>query len=170
MTFSKNATQRTYIKKSRCRMNAFWLLLPLLAIRFIFIGMLDKQVLKRTACFPPLMGKEKLAYYPYLTANKFLFLYSFFLEFRTESALFGISLAVCGLGNIVCAASVFSFTRPDKNGINLKGIYRISRNPMYMRYFIYFLGCVLLMRSISLFAVLIVFQIATHWIMLSEER
>jgi protein-S-isoprenylcysteine O-methyltransferase Ste14 len=66
--------------------------------------------------------------------------------------------------------SVSNFAKPAKNGINLKGLYRISRNPMYLAYFIYFLGCVLLTRSLVLLALLIVFQISAHWIILSEER
>jgi protein-S-isoprenylcysteine O-methyltransferase Ste14 len=37
-------------------------------------------------------------------------------------------------------------------------------------YFVYFLGCVLLTRSLLLFAILLVFQISAHWIILSEER
>ena len=151
-------------------MNAFWLMIPLLIIRFGLLGMLDKMALKRAAFFPPLMGKEKPAYLLYQIANLFLFLYLFFLEISTEGALFGIGLAVYGLGNIVCAASVCSFAKPGKNGVNLNGLYRISRNPMYIGYFIYFLGCVLLTRSIVLLASLIVFQTAAHWIILSEER
>lgn len=48
--------------------------------------------------------------------------------------------------------------------------YRISRNPMYVACFIYFLGCVLLTQSLILLAILIVFQISAHWIIRSEER
>lgn len=41
---------------------------------------------------------------------------------------------------------------------------------MYVAYFIYFLGCGLLINSLAYFIVLIVFQISVHWIILSEER
>ncbi len=151
-------------------MNAFWLVIPLLVIRFGLLAMLDKTALRRAAFFPPLVGNERPAYLLYQLANVFLILYLFFLTIRMEGAFFVIGLAVYGAGIIVCTASVFSYANPEKNGINQKGIYRISRNPMYMGYFIYFLGCVLLTRSIVLFASLIVFQISTHWIILSEER
>jgi len=56
------------------------------------------------------------------------------------------------------------------NGINLNGLYRVSRNPMYIAYFIYFLGCALLTHSLILLALLIGFQVSAHWIILSEER
>jgi protein-S-isoprenylcysteine O-methyltransferase Ste14 len=115
-------------------------------------------------------GKEKPAYLIYQIATVFIFFYPFFLRVGTDSLLFYIGLAVYSLGILVFTASVFNFAKPDKNGINQKGLYRISRNPMYIGYFIYFLGCVLLTSSIVLLAALIVFQISAHWIILSEER
>jgi protein-S-isoprenylcysteine O-methyltransferase Ste14 len=151
-------------------MNAFWLLVPILMIRYVLMGMLNKAALKRAAFYPPPIEKEKPAFILYQIANVFLFLYLIFLTIQAEGALFAIGLTVYGLGIIVCTASVFSFAKPEKNGINQNGLYRISRNPMYIGYFIYFLGCVLLTRSLVLFASLAVFQISAHWIILSEER
>lgn len=151
-------------------MNAFWLVIPILVIRFGLMGMLDNTALKRAAFFPPLIGKERQAYLLYQIANVFLFLYMFFLKIRLDGILFGIGLTIFGIGIIVCTVSVISFARPEKSGINQSGIYRVSRNPMYIGYFVYFLGCVLLTRSIVLFASLVIFQISAHWIILSEER
>jgi protein-S-isoprenylcysteine O-methyltransferase Ste14 len=62
------------------------------------------------------------------------------------------------------------YAKPKANGININGIYRISRNPMYIAYFISLLGCVLMTESWMLFMLLIVFQVSSHWIILSEER
>ncbi|WP_442929338.1 methyltransferase family protein [Natranaerovirga pectinivora] len=56
------------------------------------------------------------------------------------------------------------------NGIKLNGLYRVSRNPMYIAYFICFIGCVLLTYSWILLMLVIVFQISSHWVILSEER
>ena len=57
-----------------------------------------------------------------------------------------------------------------QSGISLRGLYRYSRNPMYIAYFIYILSCVLLTQSSLLLLILVVFQIATHWIILAEEN
>jgi protein-S-isoprenylcysteine O-methyltransferase Ste14 len=151
-------------------MNAFWLLIPVLLIRYGVLGLLDRPALKRAAFFPPMAGKEKTAYLIYQIATVFILIYPFFLKVGTDGPMFIIGLTVYGLGIIVYTASTISFARPERNGINQKGLYRISRNPMYIGYFIYFLGCVLLTRSIVLFAALIIFQISAHWIILSEER
>lgn len=151
-------------------MSAFWLLIPLLLIRYGVLGLLNKTALKRAAFFPPMAGNEKSAYMIYQISTLFLLIYPFFLKVRTGGTLFFIDIAVYGLGIIVYIASAISFASPEKNGINQNGLYRISRNPMYIGYFIYFLGCVMLTGSVELFVALVIFQISAHWIILSEER
>ena len=156
--------------KGDCMMNALWLLLPVLLLRYLFLGLLNRDALKRAAFFPPMAGKEKSAYLIYQITTVFMFIYPYFLKVWTDSPVFMMGLTVYGLGIIVYTASIFSFAKPGMNGVNQKGLYRVSRNPMYVGYFLYFLGCVLLTRSIELFASLILFQISSHWIILSEER
>lgn len=151
-------------------MNGFLLLIPFMLIRFGLLGMLSKEGLKRAASFAPLIGKEKIAYWFYQISNVLIFVYLFFLKVTADPHWFYAGLVTYGFGVLLCIASVLNFAKPAENGINLKGLYRISRNPMYMAYFIYFLGCVLLTRSLLLLAILMVFQISSHWIILSEER
>lgn len=127
-------------------MNAFLTVVPLILIRFGLLSILGKEALKRAAFFAPLIGKEKMAYWFY------------------------VGLVIYGLGVLLCLVSVLNFAKPTENGINLKGLYRFSRNPMYVAYFIYFLGCVVLTQSLILLGILLVFQISAHWIILSEER
>jgi len=132
--------------------------------------MLDKEALKRAALFAPLIGKEKVFYWLYQISNILFFVYLCFLKITTISYWIYGGLVVYGLGVLLCFVSVINFAKPTENGINLKGLYRVSRNPMYVAYFIYFLGCVLLTQSLILLAILSVFQISAHWIILSEER
>lgn len=151
-------------------MNGFLLLIPLILIRFGLLSILNKEGLKRAAFFAPLIGREKTAYCFYQISNILIFVYLFFLKIKTDPYLYYVGLATYGLGILLCLASVSNFAKPAENGINLKGLYRVSRNPMYVAYFIYFLGCVLLTKSLILLAILLVFQISSHWIILSEER
>lgn len=151
-------------------MNGFLLLIPLMLIRYGLLWLLNKEALKRAAFFPPLIGKEKAAFWFYQIATILLFIYLCILKVYIDSAWFYLGSAVYGLGVLFCIVSVFDYARPAKNGINLKGLYRISRNPMYVAYFLYFLGCVLLTRSLILLMLMIVFQVSGHWIILSEER
>ena len=151
-------------------MNGFLLLIPFILIRFGLLSILNKEGLKRAAFFAPLIGREKVAYWFYQISNILIFVYLFFLKITADPYWFYTGLVTYGLGVLLCLASVSNFAKPAENGINLKGLYRISRNPMYVAYFIYFLGCVLLTQSLLLFSILMVFQISAHWIILSEER
>ncbi len=74
------------------------------------------------------------------------------------------------LGLVLCAVSVLHFAAPDQDGLNTQGIYRLSRNPMYLGYFVCFLGMALLTRSWVPLALVLVFQGSAHWIILAEER
>lgn len=151
-------------------MNGFLLLIPFILIRFGLLSILNKEGVRRAAFFAPLLGKEKVAYWFYQISNIMFFVYLFFLKLTTDTYWFYGGMATYGLGILLCIASVSNFAKPAENGVNLKGLYRISRNPMYVAYFIYFLGCVLLTQSLLLLVVLMVFQISAHWIILSEER
>ncbi len=151
-------------------MNAILTIIPLILIRFGLLSLLDQGSLKRAAYFAPLIGKEKVAYLFYQFSNSMIFVYLCFLKIRTDQYWFYTGVLIYGLGILLCFISVLNFAKPKENGINLKGLYRISRNPMYVAYFIYFLGCVLLTQSLILLVILLIFQISAHWIIRSEER
>ncbi len=74
------------------------------------------------------------------------------------------------LGLMLCAVSIIGFSSPSVEGLNTKGIYRFSRHPMYVSYFICFIGCALLTESWIFGGIVLVFQISSHWIVLAEER
>lgn len=151
-------------------MNAILTVIPLILIRFVLLSIVDKESLKRAAFFAPLVGKEKAAYWLYQISNIMIFVYLYFLNIKIDSYWFYVGLAIYGLGVILCIFSVLNFAKPEENGINLKGLYQVSRNPLYVAYFIYFFGCVLLTQSLILLAILLVFQISAHWIIKSDER
>jgi len=149
---------------------AFLLLIPFILIRFGLLSILNKEGLNRAAFFAPLIGRERIAYWVYQISNMLFFGCLFFIKISTNSFWFYTGLATYVLGVLLCLASVLNFAKPAENGINLKGLYRISRNPMYVSYFIYFLSCALLTQSLLLLVILTVFQVSAHWIILSEER
>ena len=136
-------------------MNGFILLLPFFFIRFVVLAVLDRTSLQRAAMFAPLKGNEKTAYYIYQLTDAGVILYPFFLTVKPKlSPLFLVGL----------------ISSPDKSGLNTDGIYRFSRNPMYVSYFVCFLGMALLTSSPLLLGVVILLQVSGHFIILSEER
>lgn len=151
-------------------MNAVLLVIPLFIIRFGLLGMINKSALRRAAFFAPLEGRERMAYFFYQVLNIMIILYPLFLKIQTKQPRLLVGSFVYILGIVVLVISTIAFAKPNYSGLNANGIYKLSRNPMYVGYFIYFLGCVVLTNSMVLLIILLVFQISAHWIILSEER
>lgn len=151
-------------------MNVFLFIIPILLIRYGLLGILNKEALKRAAYFPPSLGKEKKAYWIYQISTLLILICLLFVKLVTNSSWFYVGLIIYILGLILYAVSIINYAKADKIGINLNGLYQVSRNPMYISYFLYFLGCVILTCSWILLGLLIIFQISAHWIILAEER
>ncbi|EHJ52366.1 methyltransferase family protein [Streptococcus macacae] len=152
-------------------MLGFFLWIPFLLIRFPFMAHFSRKALPRAAYFAPVQGKEKIAYLGYQISNLALFLPTFFTKVDLDfSWFFYLGLFIYLLGLLLCAVCVAHFAKPDDKGMNTQGIYRFSRHPMYLAYFICFLGMAMLLRSIPFVIILILFQLSAHWIILAEER
>ena len=152
-------------------MNGFYLLLPLLAIRFGLLSIINKKAIQRAGYFAPVQGREKISYYIYQLSNIGLFLYLFITKIKSDFSIYFYLGATCYcLGIVLCAVSVVCFALPNTEGLNINGIYQFSRNPMSIAYFVYNIGISLLTQSLVLFVISLIFQISSHWIILSEER
>ena len=151
--------------------NGILLLIPFLVIRFVLLSILNPQSIQRAAYFAPVQGSERIAYYIYQISNIGMFLYLIFLKLKIDFSWKFYSGLICYLvGLCLCAISIVNFSSPDDSGLNINGVYKYSRNPMYVAYFICFLGMALLTQSLILLVVVVIFQISAHWIILAEER
>lgn len=116
-------------------------------------------------------GNEKAAYLIYQISTIGIMLYPLLLSIKTDFSwqfLLGLISYLAGL--CLCVITIINFSEPDSMGLNTNGIYRFSRNPMYIAYFICFVGISLLTRSMVLLGITALFQISAHWIILAEER
>jgi len=140
-------------------------------IRFGLLSFLSKDAIKRAAYFPPMIRAEKVAFAIYQLATAAILIYMFFLKIQTNpSFLFYTGIALYGIGLLLLTLSIVNFSAPTNKGINLQGLYRLSRNPMYIAYFICCAGCAALTRSLILLGFVLIFQISAHWMILAEER
>ncbi len=152
-------------------MSGFLLLIPFFLIRFGLLSALNANAMRRAAYFAPFKDNEKPAYWIYQISNAAILISLLFLKIhKTSFLVFCAGIGIYGIGTITLIISVIHFAAPAENGMNKTGLYRISRNPMYVAYFLYFMGCALLTQSLSLLGFVLAFQISAHWVILAEER
>lgn len=146
------------------------IVVPILLVRFLLTSLLNKEAVSRAAFFPPTQGAEKPAYIVNLVTTLMLVVVPFFLriDFSGSLGIAGLFLLILSL--VMYGVSIVQFAKPDSAGLNTSGLYSFSRNPMYVAFFFYFLGGCMLTRSWLLFAILIVFQVSVHYMILAEER
>lgn len=165
-----NNLTHTIIYQGGTILNGFILVLPILFIRYGLLRIISKGALNRAAYYPPVVGIEKIAFIISQITMNIMFIYLIFLKAKLNTTINCIGLGIFLLGIILYTLSTIDYAKPKANGFNCNGLYRISRNPMYISFFLYFLGCSILTNSWVLFIILILFQISFHYIVLSEER
>lgn len=151
-------------------MNGALLLIPLFLIRYVLLSLFGKRASTRASFFTPMQGLEKSMYWIYQGSTLGIIIYLFFLKVQTDNVVFYIGLALYGISILLFIIATIHFAKPNEAGMNQKGIYRFSRNPMYVAYFIYFISCAMITHSMVLLYIVLVFGFSSHWIVLSEER
>jgi protein-S-isoprenylcysteine O-methyltransferase Ste14 len=151
-------------------MNAFILAVPIILIRYGLMALISREAIGRAAHFPPVIGRERIALCVYQVTMLILFGYLAFLRVTLDTATHWVGLIVYVMATVLYAKSVIDFSRPLTSGMNSRGLYEYSRNPMYVAFFLYLLGCGLLVGSWIYLAILAVFQVSVHYLILSEER
>lgn len=152
------------------RVNAIWTVFPVLLIRYALPNLFDKDALKRLAHFPPLIGREKWAFWIYQISNAAIILMLYLLEIKLDTSRSIVGGVIYLSGLIGYGISVSQFSKPSKRGIKTDGLYKWSRNPIYVAYFVILVGCVFLTFSFALLMLIFTFQISVHWLILAEER
>ncbi|MFX0026730.1 MAG: methyltransferase family protein [Candidatus Hermodarchaeota archaeon] len=119
---------------------------------------------------PPLNEKEKIV--DHFATLGFLasVIYSIFLPLKLGTAWFYIGLFVYLFGMIFNIVAGTNFVNTPLDRPATKGLYRISRNPIYLGTFLIFIGIGIACASwlfLLLVAVLIVLQ---HILVVAEER
>ena len=100
----------------------------------------------------------------------FLMLLPVFLPYSSNKIFLYIGLAIFLLGFIAYSLSIFYFAISEYDKVVTSGIYRISRHPVYLSFFIIFLGISISSNSIILFIFNVFYFINSILIMKEEEK
>lgn len=148
--------------------NGFMLIVPLLVLRFGIPILMKKAALAELDYFPPRYGGEKLALKIYLVTNTFLIFSPLLAEIRAAPGLVFIGWLIYLSGVVFLALALIDYCQQD--GLRTAGLYGYSRNPVYMGYLGIFLGTGLLISSWTHLLLTVIYQVAVHGLILSEER
>lgn len=99
-----------------------------------------------------------------------MILLGIFLPFKTETPWFTVGLVIFILGALMMVWAFLSYGKAPLDKVVTGGIYKISRNPMYTSFIIGVIGATVATASLWMLILLILFVIATHGVILGEER
>ena len=149
-------------------LNGFLLMIPLLGLRFGIPAGMRKTALAELEFFPPVRGFEQIALKVYFVTNTFLIFSPLIANIQSGTYFSSAGWLIYILGLILMTISLINYC--EQEGLKRKGIYRFSRNPMCIGYFLIFFGMALVIGSWLYLVIAVVYQIAVHGLILSEER
>jgi protein-S-isoprenylcysteine O-methyltransferase Ste14 len=97
-------------------------------------------------------------------------IYSFFLSIKISSFWFYIGLLIYFIGVIIGILAWYDFYTTAVDKLVSKGIYRFSRNPMYLCVVLIFTGTSIACISWLFLLLTIIFTILSHKLVISEEH
>ena len=148
--------------------NGFLLIIPMFIIRFGLPYLINPESLPKLQYFPEVIGVERIALRVYFITNTFIIFSPIIFPVVFNFNTFYIGICIYSIGILFFILSIISFSQ--NSSFTHKGIYKLSRNPMYIGYLGIFLGTAIVINSIFHITIVIIYQAAVHFLILSEER
>jgi protein-S-isoprenylcysteine O-methyltransferase Ste14 len=151
-------------------LNGLVVAIPFLFIRLIVMKWISPEGARRADFFAPQNEKEKPAMQMYNITGILALLYPPFLSIKVGTPWFWIGLPICLIGLILLVLSTIDFAKAPANELIQNGIYRYSRNPMYLAYAFIYTSIGILTASWLYLLIAVVRQYTEYIMILSEER
>ena len=149
--------------------NAWIFVFPYVLVTF---GLPYLAVSKESMLFhlPPHSKKEKKLFGFLLVTYGALCLYGIFLPLKLSTALFYVGFIVYLLGMIFIIMTMLNFATASSDKPLTKGVFRISRNPMYVGFSLTFIGIGLSCASWIVLLLAVITIILNNVLIIPEER
>lgn len=105
-----------------------------------------------------------------LIAMYTMMIFTIWVPLKLGTIWFYVGSSLFVIGFICRAIASRNYASTPKNEAVQKGLYSISRNPLYVSFSLMFLGLVIASLSLPLLLIWIIYNICTHLVILSEER
>ena len=150
--------------------NGWWLTVAYLAIHLVLFFTAPKEALKRLLTRPKLNKTEKPLFNIQQTLYFGIMVYAVFVPLKLGTAWFWIGLVVFVLGMVGYFVAITNFASTPLDQPVVKGLYRISRNPIHVMSDVAWFGAGIATASWVILAANIVLCILVHKTTLAEER
>lgn len=141
---------------------------PLVSHLFIFL--FDKKTWERLGDMSWYTSADRKVAYFSMIMMYGMILFSILVPLKPGTAWF-YSGVIVYLASFICyIISYRNYATTPHNEAVVKGLYRLSRNPIYFFYSMMMLALCLASASLPLFAIWIVYNILVHFIIIGEER
>ena len=144
-------------------------MIPIILPGFIFM-ILNKKVAKRVLDISWYTTKEKILAWLCMPGYYGVMLYSIVVPLKLGTMWFytGLVIYVAGFGPLIIA--YFNNAATPSSEPVVKGVYKISRNPIYFFTALALLGVSIASASLLMMTLIILYSIFQHFIILGEER
>lgn len=149
--------------------NAWLGVIPIL-LSMVIIFVPNRNALKRGADMSSYTGKEKFIALTSTAIFYSILIYTVFVPLKLGTAWFYTGVIIYLAGIVPYIAGMVEFSRTPGNEPAVKGVYKISRNPMYFFSFIILLGMGVAGASWPILSLASAYLMLNHRIILSEER
>ena len=147
--------------------NAWILIIPLIIYWFSGIKFLFSKRISETPSLK--RRKDKIISQILVVAMFFSFFYSIFLPLKLETIWFYIGLLVYLAGIIFITLTMIDFATTPIDKPVTKGVYRYSRNPMFIGFFLVYAGIAIACISWAYMVLTILFILMVHYLSPFEE-
>jgi protein-S-isoprenylcysteine O-methyltransferase Ste14 len=95
---------------------------------------------------------------------------SIWIPLKIETPYFYVGIIILTVGIICYLVSIQNFATTPENEAVRKGMYQISRNPLYLFYAVMMFGIIVATLSLPMLIIWIIYMVFSHLIILREER
>ncbi len=149
--------------------NVWFFAVPIIIVG-IYIAVFHRDTAKRMAAMTGYSRKEKAVTILASTSPYLFTLLTFFIPLSSNTIAVVIGVPLYTIGLIGFVAAVVSYIKAPPEAPVMLGIYKISRNPMYVAALLAYAGIVVMTLNILLTILLIIMIILHHIMIQAEEK
>ena len=122
--------------------NLFWFPLIYGIISLFIMGNITKDSKKRILTFPKYSNKLSKAFSIFfmIIFGKLSIVYTLFVPIKADSILFYIGVVIYSVGIFCSVYAMWIFSKADLSNPVTKGIYKYTRHPMQIMYYLSWIG------------------------------